>query len=311
MTSRFSFAFTEEGIETLINHIASIFPGPNDSVDIIAIDPFRNIYQSGLSGGDLNEDLMAFFRERLEGALSRLNPKAAIILAHHTNKITGKMLLEDPLAAISGGGALLSYPTAISVLGRSSEEDNDPLSLWTELRNGPALGVRQLIKKDGVWCEINQRDMRLVRERWGARNDREQDRKREKILEFIYAEGLEGRVYTSASLGGELAQKFDLGGEQSIRKYITVCEIKGFIRRFNNAAAKTYGLPAAKSPHGYLCVEGMHKAEDICSKTGEIMPAIDYLPTHYRHRSDQILPLSDNEIHTWSYDHSDDEEGQK
>ena len=107
-TSRFKFRFDEGGIAAVMAQIAKVFPDPEKPVDIVAVDPFRNVYQSGLTEGDLNEDLLAFFSLRLEALLDGVNPRAGLVIAHHTNKITAKMLEEDPMAAISGGGALLS-----------------------------------------------------------------------------------------------------------------------------------------------------------------------------------------------------------
>jgi hypothetical protein len=295
-------------VETVKARIEAAFPDPDKPVDVIVIDPFRNIYQSGLSGGDLNEDLMAFFHRRLEPLLKAVNPKGGLIIAHHTNKITGKALQEDPMASVSGGGAILSYPSALSVLGRMTEAADAPLTFWSELRNGPSLGSRQILKTKGLWTEVSQRDMRLVRQQWGDQNDREQVRKRLKILDFIFQEASQGKVYTAASLAHTLSLKHKLGSEHTIRKHITTYEIKGFIRRFDNKAAVHYGLQRARNPIGYVCVEGMGRAETVDKKTGEILPAVAYLPTHYRHRSDTILPLSDEEVHRWVYDHTDDGE---
>lgn len=308
LTPRFKFPFDEKGLEAMITQIQQTFSDPEKPVDIVAVDPFRNIYQSGLSGGDVNEDLMAFFQRRLELLLREINPQAGLMIAHHTNKITGKMLHEDPMAAVSGGGAILSYPTSLSVLGRSCEDEGSPLILWSELRNGPALGHRLLSKRGGLWCEMNQVNMRLVREQWGDKNDREQVRKRIRILEFIFNEAAEGQVYTAASLADKLSQKYKLGGAHSIRKYITTYEIKGFIRRFNNKAAVKYGLVRARTAIGYLCVEGMGRPESHDEETGEVIQGIPFLPTHYRHHSDTILPLNKDEVNAWVYDCSGDGE---
>ncbi|OED43328.1 hypothetical protein AB833_04090, partial [Chromatiales bacterium (ex Bugula neritina AB1)] len=221
LTSRFRFQLDEQGIQVVINAIHRAFPNPAHPIDIVAIDPFRNVYQSGLTEGDLNEDLLAFFTQRLEVILQHVNPKAALIVVHHTNKITRRMLIDDPMAAISGGGAILSYPTSLSVLAKSDEgQGPSTLSMWSELRNGPSLGTHEFQRDKAGWQEVAGSNLRLVRQRWGEMNDKEQERKRRTILEFIFNEASEGRLYTSSSLSKKLSGKYGLGSEATIRRHL-------------------------------------------------------------------------------------------
>ena len=299
MTDRFKFRFDETGVETIIQEIKNGFPDPDKQVDIIAIDPFRNVYQSGLSnGGDINEDLLEFFIHRLEWILTDTHPKAGMIVVHHTNKITGKSLSEDPMNAISGGGAILSYPTALTVMGKAEvDTGHQAATLWFDIRNGPPIPSFTIIKHENAWSSIDSNNTRLVRQKWGEMNDREQDRKRRTILEFVYNEATEGNLYTSSSLSKTLSGKFGLGSQHTIRNMISVNENKGFFRFIGKDVTSQYGLDKPRSPIGYLCVEDMLGPDGV-----------EYLPTHYRDpRSEQVFELKKQDVNRWEYDFSDAE----
>ena len=309
ITDRFKFNFDETGINTVVGEIMRAFPAPDNPVDIVAVDPFRNVYQSGLSDGDINEDLLAFFTQRLERLLERVNPKAGLVIVHHTNKITGKMLAEDPMAAMSGGGAILSYPTALTVLGKSGTEEDPSITAWFDIRNGPPIPMMTIGKSHGQWVDLGSPDIRLVRQSWGELNDREQNRKRRSTLEFIFEEARWSRLYTASSLSKVLAGRYGLGSEATIRRNIAVCELKGFIRFINGEAIQQYGLTRPRSPIGYLCVEGMAREKTVDENTGEIIPTLEYLPTHYRDdQSEQVFELKKEDVRKWCYLNIDDED---
>lgn len=293
MTSRFHFQLDEAGVEAIADAVNSAF---GDGLDVIALDPFRNLFQAGLSGGDVNAELMAFFRLRMEKLLAKTNPRAGLVLVHHTNKIPGKMLVEDPMAAISGGGAMLSYPSALMVMNRAEHEEQPGVTCWFDLRYGPAIPASTFIRDGNGWKQTGQHDMRLVRQRWGEMNDKEQARKRLAILEFIYEEAKHGKLYTAESLSLALAGRMGLGSHYTIRNLIRLYESKGFIRFIDNRKAVEYALAKSSSPLGYLCVEGMRREAD-----GDT-PEMNYLPTHYRcPRSGQVFDLSPEEINAWHY----------
>jgi len=298
MTSRFHFPLDEAGVTAIAAAINGAFGG---EVDVIALDPFRNLYQAGLGGGDVNAELMAFFRLRVEKLLALTSPKAGLILVHHTNKIPGKLLAEDPMAAISGGGAMLSYPSALTVMSRAEYDDKPGVTCWFDLRYGPAIPVSTFIRGGNVWQEIARHDMRLVRQRWGEMNDKEQARKRLAILTFLYEEALEGRLYNAESLSDTLAGRMGLGSGKTIRAFIRQYETKGFIRFIGNQHTAEYGLPKTRSKYGYLCVEGMKR------EATEEAPERPYLPTHFRcPHSGQVFDLKPEDVHRWQYGAEDD-----
>ena len=293
MTSRFHFQLDEAGVTAIADAVNAAF---GDGVDVIALDPFRNLFQAGLSGGDVNAELMAFFRLRMEKLLAKTNPQAGLVLVHHTNKIPGKMLVEDPMAAISGGGAMLSYPSALMVMNRAEHEEQPGVTCWFDLRYGPAIPTSTFVRDGSGWKETGRHDMRLVRQHWGEMNDKEQARKRLAILEFIYDEARQGKLYTAESLSLALAGRMGLGSHYTIRNLIRLYESKGFIRFIDNRKAVEYALAKSSSPLGYLCVEGMRR------ESGDDAPEVPYLPTHYRcPRSGQVFDLAPEEIGVWRY----------
>lgn len=293
MTSRFHFPLDEAGVNAIADAVNDAFGG---GVDVIALDPFRNLFQAGLSGGDVNAELMAFFRQRMEKLLAKTNPQAGMILVHHTNKIPGKLLAEDPMAAISGGGAMLSYPSALMVMNRAEHEEQSGVTCWFDLRYGPSIPTSTFIRDGDGWKEIGQHDMRLVRQRWGEMNDKEQSRKRVAILDFIFTEAKEGRLYTVESLSAALASRQGLGSHSTVRNLINLYQSKGFIRFIDNDTAARQGAQRARSPLGYLCVEGMRR--DAAGDAPEQL----YLPTHYRcPQSDQVFALNAEDVHRWHY----------
>lgn len=298
MTSRFHFPLDEAGVNAIAAAVNAAFGG---EVDVIALDPFRNLYQAGLGGGDVNAEIMAFFRLRVEKLLALTSPKAGLILVHHTNKIPGKLLAEDPMAAISGGGAMLSYPSALTVMSRAEHDDKPGVTCWFDLRYGPAVPVSTFIREGNVWQEIARRDMRLVRQRWGEMNDKEQARKRLAILTFLYEEALEGRLYNAESLSDTLAGRMGLGSGKTIRAFIRQYETKGFIRFIGNGHAAEYELPKTRSKYGYLCVEGMKR------EATEEAPERPYLPTHFRcPHSGQVFELQPEDVQRWQYGAEED-----
>lgn len=139
-------------------------------------------------------------------------------------------------------------------------------------------------------------------------NDQEHHRKRRTILEFVFKEAADGRLYTSSSLSKILAGKFGLGSQHTIRKLISECETKGFIRFIGCDAAADYGQTRPKSPIGYVCVEGMGRSEWFDPETGKIQPEVEFLPTHYRDaRSEQVFELRKEDVRKWEYDMTETE----
>jgi hypothetical protein len=294
ITPQVNCLLNEQGVSKLRDTILCFFePG---EVDVIVIDPLRNVFDSS-KGANENDNtaMLQFLQERVECLRQMVNPMAGVILAHHIRKIQKKQLEEDPFQALSGAGAIRSFYSSGIVLYRPDEQQSIR-RLCFELRNGETPPVKHIDKINGEWCEVDVESERLVNKHYGERLDAERRRKHDQILEIIFDEGRKGNLYTASLFTQVWENKAGLGGRHAIRDRIDVLTSKGFIK-FNKDGA-------ARSRNGFLCVEGMEipgGTEQIDTDTGEVTtPYKPFLPTHYRSPSDgAVLPIEDPDV--WIY----------
>ena len=291
ITPQVRLILDDKGVEMVRETILRFF-NPR-LLDVIAIDPLRNVFDAGDSGGENdNTAMLAFLQNRVEKLRFLVNPDAGIILAHHTRKITKKMLEEDPFQALSGAGSLRSFYTTGIIMFRPDEQQT-MRELIFELRNGKAIPIKAIDKIDGHWCEIPHHSHRIVNKDYGEKLDNERRRRHDVILQILFDEGRKGKLYTPSQFCQAFENRAGLGGKHSIRDRIDVLATKGHIK-FNRD--KT-----AKSKYGLMCVEGMEipfgdSAMD--PETGEIIQAMErLLPTHFKQPKDgTILPVENPEI---------------
>jgi hypothetical protein len=278
--------------------------------DIIVIDPIRNVFDGGAEakGENDNAAMLYFLKERVEALRDAVSAEAGVILCHHTRKITKKQLLEDPFQALSGAGSLRGFYTA-GILMHRPDEDRPERMLHFELRNGPAIAPKLVDKVAGRWVELDRRDERLIRKSLGDKLDAERIRKRDVILQILFAEARQGRVYTNRQFAEAFENKAGLGGNATIRERLSVLATKGFIKFFRNH--HDYGLPPAPgSRFGYLCVEGMELTpggEHVDADTGEVVTTepLPVLPTHYKcQQTGAVIPVENPAV--WVYQHDDE-----
>jgi hypothetical protein len=276
---------------------------PDEPVDIICIDPIRNLFDSGPDGGGENDNaaMMFFLKDRVEVLRDHIDPDCGVILVHHTKKLSKQQVKDDPFLALSGASALRGFYTSGLILHRPNEEVSQR-RLEIELRNGPALPAKLVDKVNGQWVEINPMNERLVRVEVGARHDAERVRKQDVILGILFDEAAEGRLYTINQFAEAFENKAGLGGKDTIRERINVLATKGFIKFVRDGAP--YGLGPSRSRFGFLCVEGMTTpvdGEDVDPATGEVSPvSITVLPTHYKSPQTGALLEVENPL-VWVY----------
>jgi len=300
VTPQLQLVLNDEGLEQLISAINTHFVG--GSPDIIAIDPIRNVFDSGGVGGENDNDAMMFFLTRRVAKLHfAVNPEAGVILVHHTKKITKRQFEEDPFQAFSGASSLRSYYSSSLMLHRP-DEASTVRQLIFELRNGPGLPNRYVDKVNNQWAIVNASE-RLVLKEYGHRLDAERLRKLDVILQILLDEGFKGNCYTANQFAEAFEGKAGLGGERTIRERLSALATQGYIKYFRNA--QDYGLPSiGRSKFGYLCVEGMVvnlPQGDTNPDTGEMSVAsLRVLPTHYKcPLSGAAMPVENPEV--WVY----------
>ncbi|WP_333023949.1 AAA family ATPase [Wolbachia endosymbiont of Pentidionis agamae] len=121
ITPQTKLLLNDDSMDEVVKEIEDSF-GSN-TVDVIAIDPLRNIFDAGDNGSENDNNSMLFFlQERIEKLRTLANPDAGIILVHHTKKIQKKSLEEDPFQSFSGAGSLRSFYTTGMIMFKPNEQ---------------------------------------------------------------------------------------------------------------------------------------------------------------------------------------------
>lgn len=131
VTERFHMLLDEAGVAAAAETIMAAFPdgGP----DIIAIDPLANLFDG--ESEDKAPEVMAFLTQRVEALRRAVNPKAAVVMVHHSAKKNAEDMNRDPFVAIRGSGALRGYYDTGVIIYRKSEEAPER-KIFIECRNG-------------------------------------------------------------------------------------------------------------------------------------------------------------------------------
>ncbi len=304
-TPKLKMLLDNDGSVRVARAIQAAFP--DAPVDIICIDPIRNLFDGGPDGGGENDNtaMMFFLKDQVEVLRDYVNPDCGVILAHHTKKPSKLQVKDDPFLALSGASALRGFYTSGLILHRP-DEDASERKLEIELRNGPAMPSKLIDKVRGQWVEINPMNERLVRAEVGAKYDAERMRKQEVILSILLDEAAQGRLYTTNQFTEVFENAAGLGGKDTIRDRIAVQATKGGIKFVRDGGP--YGLGPSRSRFGYLCVEGMVMpvdGEEVDPETGEVTPLrVGVLPTHYKSPQTGALMEVENP-HVWVYPEGD------
>ncbi len=304
ITPQCKIILDESGVNATANTIDHFFETVDDieSVDIIVVDPLRNVFDGGTSGATENDNtgMLFFLQQRLEVLRDRINPNAGIILVHHTHKTDSKQFEEDPFQALSGASSLRGYYSTGMIMFQPDQAQTERQIIF-ELRNGPKLPRKLVDKVNGGWLETEYGSTRLVNQNFGEKLDAERRRKHDIILEIIYNESSEGKIYTSTQFCELFESKAGLGSADTIRKRINTLATKGYIKFFKNG--EDYGLPTLeRCRYGYLCVEDMQlgTGDEFDPDTGELPVQQNIYPTHYKNSTNGILmPVEDKNV--WVY----------
>ena len=290
ITPQVRMLLDEKGVEMMREAILRHFD-PR-LLDIIAIDPLRNVYDG--EGENDNTAMLTFLQDRVERLRFLVNPDLGIILAHHTKKIGKKVLEEDPFQGLSGAGSLRSFYSTGMILFRPDEQ-HSLRQLMFELRNGESIPPKFIDKIDGRWREIERHSERIVNKDYGERLDDERRRRHDVILQLLFDEARKGALYTPSQFCQAFENKGGLGGNHSIRDRIDVLSTKGYIK-FNKDSA-------AKSKYGVMCVEGMEvpTGKEAADQDGEVHTVMQpLLPTHFKQPGNgAILPVENPSV--WVY----------
>ena len=286
-TSNIQMILDDEGIDLVYKTIKHNFG--NDKIDILCIDPIRNLFDGGsiTSSENDNNAMLFFLQNRIEKLRSMLNPDMGIILCHHTKKIKKKELEEDPFQAFSGAGSLRSFYSSGLILHRPDELDAK-IHLYFELRNGSHIARKIIEKENGKWVELNPYSERLINKDYGNKLDAERNRKADVILELIAQKALEGNLYTANQFAEKFETEDSIGGARAINDRISVLATKGYIK-FIKETSKL-GYDNYKSKYGLMCVENMKFMDQFGNQ--KLL-----LPTHFKSpNTGAVLPVENPNI---------------
>ncbi|WP_264685943.1 AAA family ATPase [Wolbachia endosymbiont (group B) of Pyrgus malvae] len=292
ITPQTKLLLNDDSIDEVLGEIKKSF-GSN-IVDVIAIDPLRNVFDAGENSSENDNNAMLFFlQERVEKLRALVNPNAGVILVHHTKKMQKKSLEEDPFQSFSGAGSLRSFYTTGMIMFKPDERQSSR-QLMFELRNGHAIPSKCVDKIDNCWQILDYESQRLIHKDYGQKLDAERSRRYDIILQLIYDEARNrGKVYTINTFCEVFENKAGLGSKNSIRERIDVLAAKGYIK-FNRNDKN-----AERSKYGILCVEDMEKkVTNQLNKDITVYEKI--LPTDYKSPEyGSIMPVEDSNI--WLY----------
>ena len=297
VTFQVRLLLNEDGVNKVYETVKRFFKP--EEVDILVIDPLRNVYDAGKSGSENdNVAMLAFLQDRVEKLRAMLNPNAGVILTHHTKKVTKLMVEEDPFQALSGAASLRSFYTTGMLLFKADEKQS-VRNLMFELRNGQSIETKLVDKVDGQWREMSYNCERIVQKEYGAKLDAERHRRRDVIVQLLFDEAAKGNLFTPTQFCETFEGKAGLGGDRTIHNRLSVLATKGYIK-FNLEA----DYRVARSKYGVMCVEGMEiptSMEEVDLDTGEVLPVMkSVMPTHFKEsQSGAILPVENPEV--WVY----------
>lgn len=246
--------FDNDGIKKIVSRIRQSFG--IIPPDIICVDPLRNLYFADNKGNDNTVEGMQEFFSRLEMVRDIINPKASIILIHHTRKIGTKSVKENPFDEISGTGYLRGYYDTGIVFCTEDKSKPNEVSLFIEMRDG-APGNRvphkiSCIKEEGDFIPISTPTVEQVEHTPKPNKDLQLQHR---LVELVQNEALEGRVYTMNSFAEEFENKEDLPSNKTIRRKLDKLAALQLLKFFNNPQA--YGIAENPKELMYLCVPGM------------------------------------------------------
>ena len=302
ITPQIKILLDEDGVEKVANTINTHFP--DNCVDVIVVDPLRNVFSAQ---GDANENdnsaMLFFLQQRLEALRDRVNKKAGIILVHHTKKVAKKQFEEDPFQMFSGAGSLRSYYTS-GVLMHQPDDNSIYRTLMFELRNGPKINDKVIGKENGAWREFPYNPNNIGNKNYNDKLKAERKRKHNVILEILYDKALKGSVYTQTQFTKQFQDMDDLGSRNTIYAKIDELCATGHIKFFRNY--EEYNIDEKiTSKQGLMCVEGMmyatdRKIED--PQTGQLIDeVIPVKPTHYKSHDNDGATKAVEDSDVWLY----------
>lgn len=290
VSDKFHHCLNEEGKDEFVKRGLTAFK--NALPDMMIIDPLRNVFYSERENANENDNtaMIEFLRDGVLDVQRRINPDMAMWLLHHLNKINTKALEEALFNAISGGGSLRGFYTA-GIVFYQPDIHMPELKLCFELRNGPSIPPKLIVKKGHEWVELSPEERHLAERKQERKNKVANDKRREKIIEILHKEALDkGKLYVRTSFASTFSRKYGLGSQATINR--TIGEMLNDSTIKITDQDQLYGQDATNSKHGYMVVEDLFITID--GKKTRV------LPTHFLTDNNSITKDVENP-HVWVY----------
>ena len=290
VSDKFHHCLNDEGKDEFVKRGLTAFKSALP--DMMIIDPLRNVFYSERENATENDNtaMIEFLRDGVIDVQQRINPDMAMWLLHHLNKINTKALEEALFNAISGGGSLRGYYTA-GVVAYQPDINMPEIKLCFELRNGPPIPPKLIIKKGHQWVELSPEERHLIEKKQERKNKVAHDKRREKIIEILHKEALDnGKLYVRSSFASTFSRKYGLGSQATINRAVGEMLNDSTVKITDQG--QIYGQDATNSKHGYMVVEDMFIKVD--GKRTRV------LPTHFLTDNNSITKEVENP-HAWVY----------
>lgn len=243
----------------------------NDLPQVIIFDPLSNIF----AGDDENSnvEIMKFIRDRLWVLRDQINPKAAIILIHHSNKVNRNQMMENPFLAIRGASAIQgSYDVGLFITKTS--EDTQDRRLFFQTRAVMEPKPMTVFYNDGHMCDRGDafdRDSGV-----NITDDMSMDRFNQvnKCLGLLFREASKGKYYNKNQFALKFSDKYRLGGASTIKRNLSTLLTQGWIMLFDGEQVGEKIIKGGK----FLCIKDMPVWDNA---TKGIKANMTIRPTHF------------------------------
>lgn len=271
-------SFMEEVLVTLASQTAAMAEG--QGWDLIVIDPLIDLF----NGDNENDNVQVkMFINALKRLANKIDPDAALLLVHHSKKVSMRDQKEDPFNSLRGGSAFRgSYDTGISLMWDDARRTR--LRLAFECRNGPGVEDRNVrFNEDtGRFDFVNNLDQseRVAGEEMGSKWDEEALRKAEVICQMLHDEAMKGVFHTARGFALKFANvdRYALGSGSTIRRKLNELVSKRVLGFFD--AGSYGGTPAHANSEGHLCFSSMTvpdggaTLEEACGVVTHVVPSM-------------------------------------
>lgn len=275
ITNATKVIFDDSGIQKILKAIKG---GCEDNPpDVICIDPLRNLFFSGGNGDDNSVTGMKEFCRRVTSLKDSINPKASIIMVHHTRKIDTKMMEEDPFNMIAGSGFLRGFYDTGIMFYRPSEKKPNNILMKFEIRDtnpeDPPLESMKLIRLGGKFIVEHEKSPDNIEEKQTQKIHKEL-RIQQQLIELIENEAREGRIYTIQKFAETFENQHGLLGAKTVIRKLNTLAGQQIIRFFNDPEA--YGIEVERLHKNKTMFMCMSEEMELKTERGNVYVRPNY-----------------------------------